>query len=176
MITIKGYEFGILPITSAHDRRAIQYRNKIIATLKKIGVSEDDIIFEESMALKNTHASVCWFMENSSLYYNYKRARNHVENLFVVSKIVEFKVNDLIENKITMNEFLDEFSENKDIEEQRIQARETLGVDIDSSDIALIDQKYKELAKIYHPDMTQGDLELFKKINNAHKMLKRELL
>lgn len=176
MINIKGYEFEVSAVISAHDRRAIQFRNKIITTLKKIGVSEDDVIFEESVAFKNSPASVCWFMENSRLYYSYKRARNHAENLFVISKIIEFKVNDLLEEKITFEEFLKEFSEEKDIEKQRIEAREILGVDITSSDINLINQKYKDLAKIYHPDMPQGDLELFKKINNAHKMLKRELL
>ena len=42
-------------------------------------------------------------------------------------------------------------------------------------DTTEIDKKYKVLAMKYHPDMPDGNLEKFKAINNAHKMLKREL-
>ena len=57
----------------------------------------------------------------------------------------------------------------------RKEAREILGVEENVLDMAHIDKKYKTLAKKYHPDMPDGDLEMFKKINNAHKLLKREL-
>jgi thioredoxin reductase (NADPH) len=40
--------------------------------------------------------------------------------------------------------------------------------------IEVINKSYKLLAKQAHPDLG-GDLEKFKEINNAHKMLKREL-
>jgi len=39
----------------------------------------------------------------------------------------------------------------------------------------LISKKYKDLAKKLHPDMETGDIDKFKAINRAHKMLKREL-
>ncbi|MBI1968917.1 J domain-containing protein [Candidatus Woesearchaeota archaeon] len=56
----------------------------------------------------------------------------------------------------------------------RKEAREILGIAPDVLDMNEIDKKYKELAKKYHPDMPGGDAEMFKKINNAHKILKRE--
>ena len=33
----------------------------------------------------------------------------------------------------------------------------------------------KEMAKTLHPDTPTGDVEKFKKLNHAHKILKREL-
>jgi len=36
-------------------------------------------------------------------------------------------------------------------------------------------KKHREMAKELHPDMSTGDTEQFKKLNIAHKILKREL-
>ena len=38
-----------------------------------------------------------------------------------------------------------------------------------------INQKYKVLAKKCHPDMPDGNIEIFQKLNKAHKLLRREL-
>ena len=66
------------------------------------------------------------------------------------------------------------FNEDQDIEKQRVEAREILGVEKDCLDLEVINAKYKNLAKNHHPD-AGGDQEMFKKINRAHKMLKKEL-
>ena len=99
----------------------------------------------------------------------------YAENLYVVSKVIEYHVNALVHEEINITEFIKTFSEKDDIEKQRKSARELLGIDEDCLDITIINKKYKILAKKYHPDMSGGDLEKFKAINNAHKMLKREL-
>ena len=86
----------------------------------------------------------------------------------------ESQVNALLNEEKTAEEFIRAFTEDHDIEEQRKEAREILGVEPDSLDLDLINRKYKELAKEHHPDMG-GNPETFKAINRAHKMLKREL-
>ena len=42
-------------------------------------------------------------------------------------------------------------------------------------DLKEIDLRYKKLAKEFHPDMPNGDNDMFKKLNEYHKILKREL-
>ena len=74
----------------------------------------------------------------------------------------------------TVEEFIREFSEDEDVEKQRKEARETLGLEHDVVDLKIIDNVYKELAKKHHPDKGGDDSE-FKAINKAHKILKREL-
>ena len=61
-------------------------------------------------------------------------------------------------------------------DEDRAKARETLGIEKDALDMEAINKKYKEMARQAHPDMEGGCVEKFKEINNAHKILKRELM
>ena len=75
----------------------------------------------------------------------------------------------------TAREFIAKFEESDDVEDERVRARELLGVPPDCKDMGVIDKKYKELSKQLHPDTASGDTEKFKAINNAHKVLKREL-
>lgn len=176
MITIKGHEFKEVLARDSYIRRSLQYKNNIMKTLSQIGVVSDDVDIElEPIAIKNLPASATWYIEGYRLYYSYKCAKKYVDNLYIVSKVIEFEVQDLIANKITFDEFLLEFIEKSDVENMRKEAREILGVAEDEMDLEIINKKYKELAKQYHPDMPNGDLEMFKKINNAHKILKREL-
>ncbi|MAG61136.1 hypothetical protein CL619_05085 [archaeon] len=74
-----------------------------------------------------------------------------------------------------MDQFLNEFSEEDDIEEQRKKARALLGVNEKCVDLEEINKAYKKLAMHHHPDRPEGSHEKFKAINNAHKILKREL-
>lgn len=176
LITIKGHEFPALLVRDSYSRRALQYKNNIISTLGEIGVTDDDIDIEiEPVAIKNVPASVTWYAEGYRMYYSYKAGKRFVDNLYIVSKVIECEVASLRAGKKTFEEFLLEFSEKDDVEHTRKEAREILGVDENELDMSLIDKKYKELAKKYHPDMPDGDTEMFKKINNAHKVLKREL-
>jgi len=175
-LKIKGHEITPITIKDSFNRRAVQYKNKIIETLKKIGLKDDDIDIELApVAFKKVPASVTWYFDGHHLYYSYKLASKYVENLYIVFKIIELEVNALISEEKTVEEFISEFSEEPEVEKNRKEARELLGVEDDVVDIKVIDEKYKKLAKQNHPDMPGGSAEKFKKINKAHKMLKREL-
>ncbi|MEK6892296.1 MAG: DnaJ domain-containing protein [Nanoarchaeota archaeon] len=172
-IKIKGHEFAVAAAKGSFDRRALQYKNKIIAALGMIGLSEDDMEIELKAAFKSAPAS--WYLNRNYLHYSYKSARKYVENLYVVLKVIELEVDALLAGRKTPEEFISEFSEERDVEHRRRAAREILGVDADSIDLQHIDSKYKELAKKHHPDMPDGNTEKFKQINHAHKVLRREL-
>ncbi len=175
-IKIKGHEIAVLPVRDSFNRRAQQFKNKIIETLRKLGLTEDDIDIDlETSAVKNVPASAAWYMDGHYMHYSYKASKKYVDNLQMVFKVIELEVNALLSGQKTPEEFVHEFSEDKDVEEIRKKARETLGVEHDVLDLAHIDIKYKELAKKYHPDMPDGNVEKFKEINHAHKILRREL-
>ena len=175
-LKIKGHEFDAVIARDSFHRRAVQYANKIIDNLRKIGLTEDDVdIPIEAVAMKNAPTSATWYFEGYHLHYSYAASGRFVDNLYVVLKVIEHKVNALLNEEITINEFIAEFSEDKDIKKQREEARELLGVDKDTTDLEIIDKKYKELAKQHHPDMPNGDVDRFKAINRAHKILRREL-
>lgn len=175
-IKVKGHEITALIIRDSFDRRALQYKNRIIAALRKIGLTEDDIEIElEAVAVKNAPASASWYINGHHLHYSYKAARKYVENLYIVFKVIELEVNALLAGQKTMEEFISDFSEDKDVGDKRKKAREILGVAHDVLDLGHIDLRYKALAKEYHPDMPEGNAEKFKEINSAHKILRREL-
>lgn len=175
-IKAKGYEFEAFPVKDSFNRRATQFRNNIANTLRKIGLTEDDIdIPLEVSAIKKSPASASWYMEGHHLYYSYGSSDKFVDNLYAVSKVIELEVEEMFNEKKTLQEFIGKFSEDKDIENKRKDARKTLGLSEDASDLEIINGKYKTLAKEHHPDMPSGDLEKFKTINNAHKTLRREL-
>lgn len=178
MATIKIKEYEITPVTisNSFSRRAVQYKNSIIETLKKIGVKEDHIFIEvETNAFKNAPASASWYIDGHHLYYSYKIAKKYVENLAIVFTVISLEVNALLAGQKTFEEFISAFTEDDDVEKSRIEAREILGIEKDVTDFEVIDAKFKELAKKAHPDMPTGNTEQFKKINHAHKILRREL-
>ncbi len=175
-VKIKGHHVEPVRVVDAFGRRAVQYKNSIIATLRKIGLTEDDVHIElEPFAAKNAPASASWYVDGHRLHYSYKALPKYVENLYVVSMVIELEVTQLLAGKKTMQEFISEFDEDDDVEEKRRDARLTLGVEPDVLDLDHIDKKFKELARKHHPDMPEGDTETFKKLNDAHKILRREL-
>ena len=174
--SIKGHEIPLMAIRDSHGRKAQQFRNNIILALGKIGLTEDDIdIVLEPIASKKLPAFASWYLEGYHLHYSYSASSNFASNLCVVFKVIEAEVKALLDGKKTIQEFIADFSEEKEIIQTRIEAREILGVPPDCVDMALIDKAYKALAKEAHPDMSTGSVERFKRINNAHKVLKREL-
>jgi len=175
-LTVKGHEFSMFQVRDSYTRRAVQFKNNILESLRKIGLTEDDIeVPLEVFALKKAPASASWYIDGHHLYYSYNLSLKFVENLYVVSKVIELEVEALLQEKITMEEFIAKFSEDHDIESKRKQAREVLGLDPHIMDLELINKTYRDLAKEHHPDMPLGNTERFKEINNAHKLLKREL-
>ncbi len=176
IVKIKGYEFNAITVRDSFTRRAQRFYNNIVTSLRSIGVCEDDIEIElEPIAIKRLPASVTWYVDGYQLHYSYKGGVKYVENLFVVSKIIEFEVKRILSGEKTIDQFIFDFSESDEVEEERKQARKLLGVDKDSTDFDLMTKKYKDLAKEAHPDKPEGDTERFKMLNRAHKILKREL-
>ena len=176
IIKSKGYEFNAVPVKNSFNRRALKFKNNIITKLRAVGLTEDDVDIEiEPVAIKNVPAKASWYLDGSHLHYTYKMCNRYVDNLFVVLKVIEFEVDAVIEGKKTIEEFILDFNEEDDFEDERKAAREHLGVDHDTIDIEEINKKYKVLAKDLHPDMPNGDVEKFKALNHSHKILKREL-
>lgn len=174
-IRVKGHLFEAFVVKNASNRRMVQFKNAIVATLKKVGVPEDQTdIPLEGFALKKQPASVTWFVNGHRLYYSYGAGR-FVENLYVVSMVIAFEVELLLSGAKSEEEFIGEFREEEDVEAQRKEARDVLGLGHETNDLEVINKRYKELAKEHHPDTATGNVEKFKAINHAHKMLKREL-
>ncbi len=174
MMTVKGYEFAEFNLKNASYRRALQLQNEIILNLGKIGVQEDSITIPlERVTIRKVAASTSWYFQGQHLYFSYKKA-TYMENLYAVCKVIELEVQALLLGSKSVEEFKHDFHEESDIEEQRKEARDLLGVERDSMDLELINRKYKLLAKQHHPDMG-GDTKLFQAINKAHKMLMKEL-
>ena len=176
MAKIKGYDFKEITIRDSYDRRALKYKNQIINDLRIFGLTEDDIdIPLEKVTMKKAQASAAWYLWNEHLLFSYNGSAKFVENLAMVTQVIEHFIDLLSEEKITKEKFLETFVEEKDILEQRKKARETLGVEEHSIDFETMHKNYKQLSKKHHPDMPSGDAEKFKKINTAHKILKKEL-
>lgn len=176
MIKIKGCEFKHIAVRDSYNRRALQYKNKIISHLKNFGLTEDDVdIPLEKIAFKKVQASASWYMWDQHLFFSYNGSPKFVENLAMVAQVIEHFLHLLGENELTQEEFLKMFKEDSDIIKQRINAREVLGVEEDSTDFETMHKNYKELSKEHHPDMPNGNTEIFQKINAAHKILRKEL-
>jgi hypothetical protein len=125
--------------------------------------------------MRKASASVSWYVDKEHLHYSHNSRSKYVENLYVVFKVIDLEITALLEKRITLEEFISEFSEDIDVAEKRKEARVVLGLGHEVNDVAVIDKAYKDLAKKHHPDTDNGDTEKFKEINHAHKILKREL-
>jgi hypothetical protein len=157
-ITIKGDEFEKVIIKDSFNRRAVQIKNKIITSIGRLGLTVDDIDIElEPNAIKKAPASVSWYLDKRHLHYSHNSANKYVENLNIVFQVVDLKITALIEGRMTLEEFMDEFAEEKDFAKKRKEARTTLGLDHDIDDLKIIDRAYKILAKQHHPDTDTGD-------------------
>ncbi len=176
MVKIKDYEFKEIKITNSYNRRDLKYKNKIINSLRIFGLTEDDMdIPLESVAMRKAQASVSWYMWEEHLFFSYNGSAKFVDNLAMISQVIDYFIYLLEEKKITQEEFLKTFVEDKDILEQRKEAREVLGVDEDSTNFEEMHKNFKKLSVKHHPDMPGGDTKTFQKINRAHKTLKKEL-
>ena len=173
-IALKGYEFEEGNIRDSFNRRALAFKNAIIQTLNKLGIIEDQIeVNMENMAVAKKPASVEWYFDGRRHYYSYS-GKKFVDNLFIVSKVISLVVQDVLDGRKTIEDFSAEFTEEKEVEDERKQAREYFGLQ-EGFTMADVDKAYKLLARDLHPDMPNGDAEKFKKLNWAHKILKREL-
>ena len=175
MVTVKGYTFPAFDMKQGSVRKAQQLRNTIIQNLKRIGVHEDYVkIKEEAFFIKRTPASVSWYMDDQHLYFSYTPL-SYMENLSIVSQVITHEVEEVLSGRKTREDCVAAFSEDRDVEVKRKEARTVLGLPHDTFDVELINKTYKDLSKKHHPDMG-GDLEVFQQINIAHKTLKKELV
>ncbi len=173
-IKVKGHEFEAVTIRDSFNRRAIQYQNNILSRLKKLGLTTYDVDIKlEPNAIRKASASVSWYIDGQHLHYSHNSRSKYVENLYIVFKVIDLEITALLEKRITFEEFTNEFSEDMDITKKRKEARVILGLDKDINDLEVIDKAYKDLAKKYHPDTENGDMEKFKEINHTHKLIKR---
>lgn len=174
--TIRGHVIDLLPIRDSHSRRATQFTNKLLAAFKAAGISPDAVdIPEERAPMRKAPAEVSWYIDGRHCHYSYALRSNYTENLAVVLRVLELELKAVGEGTKAAEEFINDFTEEEDIRDRRKDARKLLGVAEDCMDLPLIDTHYKKLAKNTHPDMPNGSTEDFKKLNHAHKMLKREL-
>jgi hypothetical protein len=175
-LTIKGHVLTLVKTKDSYDRRAQQYANRIVESLRRLGIDGDDITLEpERNAIRRVPAAVSWYVEGQHLYYSFSAAGRYVDNLHTVMKVIDAEIGALLRGQLTTEEFLASFSEGVDVVAERCAARELLGVDKNCHEMAMINRRYKELAKGLHPDMQNGSLEEFKRLNNAHKLLRKEL-
>ena len=70
-INVRGAEFNFNPIRDSHNRRAQQFHNSIISSLKKIEVSEDDIeISLEANCRARAPAFCDWYFDGFNLHFS----------------------------------------------------------------------------------------------------------
>jgi hypothetical protein len=176
IVRIKNHNISFIPTKDSFNRRALQYKNKLIKSLEKIGIKREDVELElDNNCGKREKAFVTWYFNGFKLYYEMSQKIRFVDNLFIVSRVIEEEVNLVLSDKKPIEEFISEFAEKDEVHDERKAAREFFGLTHDHKDINEINQKYKMLAKNLHPDTPTGDVEKFKELNNHHKILKREL-
>lgn len=176
MLKIKGNEISITFTTSSAARYAALFRANIIKVLKELCVSPNNIrIEEEPNAIKRAGAEIYWYMESHNCYYSYGRQPRYVDNLQVIAKLIEIEAYKLLNGEKTIEEFLLDFREDDDLIQKRNEARNLLGIKKHENDLEIINKQFKKLAREHHPDTENGNAERFKLINEAHKILKKEL-
>ncbi|MEK6959392.1 MAG: molecular chaperone DnaJ [archaeon] len=175
-INIKGHKIILIPAKDSFNRRAVQHKNKLIFALEKIGVKSDDIELElGGHSGREAKATATWFYKGHRMQYECTTQKKFVDNLYIVSKVIEGEVENVLSEKKPLEEFIEEFAEDEDVNDERKEAREFFGLAPNHKNIDEVNLRYKEMAKTLHPDMPTGDIDKFKKLNHAHKILKREL-
>lgn len=176
IIKIKGHSIEFIPAKDSFNRRALAHKNRLIRALGRLGVVRDDVELElDGHCGREAKAMVTWYYAGHRMQYGVASQKKFVDNLSVVSEVIEKEVELVLSEKKPLEEFIAEFAEDEDVHEERKEAREFFGLSHDHKDILEVNKRYKEMAKSLHPDMPTGDAEKFKKLNRAHKILKREL-
>ncbi|MCR4369382.1 MAG: J domain-containing protein [archaeon] len=176
MVKIRGHQVEALSSKTDSTRRALQFKNRIIETLRLVGIRKEDVeIPLDHFARKKAKASVTWYYKNRRMFYSNNSQKTFIENLYLCLRLLEIEVGLVVGKKKTMGDFSLEFEEHGDVEAERKDAREFFGLGHDVQDLSIIDKKYRSLAKKLHPDMPSGSTDNFKRLNHAHKTLRREL-
>jgi len=176
---VKGHEIEVKITKSGYDRKAVVFANNIIEELKKLNIKRDDIEIKTTGILgnKNLPATVEFWTHGHYLRFSYSLTKRFIDNLYIIKELIKLEVNEVLNEEKTFEEFLHTFSEDgnrKELSKNLKNAKLTLGLNEDETDVELINQTYKKHAREHHPDMG-GNLEEFQKINKAHKLIKKEM-
>lgn len=174
--TIRGYSVQHKPISLSNSKRtAVQLRNKIIANLKKIGIEADeDDVPEERLPIRKGSAYISWYGMGYYCFVAYNGNSRYIDNLAVISKLIEYEIGLVQEQEQSLQDFLEKYQENEDIIKRREEAYGLMELDDDFC-YEDLNSRYRKLSKTMHPDASGGDEEKFKKLNEAHKIIIKEL-
>lgn len=176
-VKIRNNTLNYSLVKDSFQRRMVQFENKIAEELKKIGVSSNYLgdFNSPKLAIVSKKAEISWGLGHSLCFLSVNKEKKYVDNLQLLYLCIKTDVDNVLNSVITRKEFEEKYAEDKDVSEKRKWAREHLGVSSDCENMEEINKAYKDLAKIHHPDVDGGNAETFKKVNEAHKILKREL-
>lgn len=176
--TVKGHQIVGKITKSGYSRKAVVFENNIVNDLKKLGIIRDDIeVLTDAVGNKNIPAELQFWVAGHYCRFTYSMTKRFIDNLYIISKLVELEVKEVLDEKKDIHEFLNVFKETgerKEIVKELIEAKKTLGLDEKEEDVEVINQAYKKLARKAHPDLG-GDMQEFQKINKAHKLIKKEM-
>lgn len=175
---VKGHEIVVRVTKAGYDRKSILYVNTIVQELKKLNIQRDDIEVKTNvLGNKDIPAVLEFWADGHYLRFTYSMTKRFIDNLYVIMELIKLEVNDVLTGKINLNEFYHRFTQEdnpKEINNKLKEAKSILGLGASEADIEVINKAYRNLAKSHHPDLG-GDLNEFKKINKAHKLIKKEM-
>lgn len=177
-LLVKGHTIKIKVTKSAYDRKAVLFANNIVESLKKLKIPRDDVSIETRIqGNKNEPAVLEFWTQGHYLRFSFSRTKRFIDNLYIIKELIRIEVDEVISGKKSMHEFIETFTETsnrKEISKELKKAKETLGLLEDEKDLDKITLAYRTLAKKHHPD-AGGEMAEFQKINQAHKLIKKEM-
>lgn len=171
-INVNGRNIYIKPGKSRYTKTAYQLSQMIYHDLERIGITRAfvELPIPRNPLSLSIPAEISWRVNGQEYYYKASRQERYVDNLGVIWKVINAEVyaikNGLKEFGVVMNQF------RLDYDPKTIQKtpHEILGIDPTITDKEYIKYRYKQLAKLKHPDVG-GDPEEFKKIKDAYDKL-----
>ncbi len=176
--SVKGHEIEGKITKSAYDRKVVLFANNIIEELKKLNITRDDVEIKVNvLGNKNVPAVIEFWSQGHYGRFSYSLTNRFVDNMYIIQELVKLEVAEVLSGKKQMSEFFHTFESEgnrKEISKDLDEAKKTLGLSQNEKDLEVINKAYKNLAKLHHPD-AGGDLDEFKKVNKAHKLIKKEM-
>jgi len=177
-LVVKGHEITLKVTKTATDRKAVQFANNIVEELRKLGITRDDIEIEINiLGSKRVPATLEFWANGYYLRFTYSMAKRFIDNLYIIQELIKLEVAEVLAGKKDLQEFLHQFQaddDEKELKKELKEAKLTLGLEEDETDVDKINKIYKKLARAHHPDLG-GNLDEFQKINKAHKLIKKEM-
>lgn len=176
--SVKGHQIEAKVTKAGYERKAVIFANNIVEELKKVGVARHQIdITTNILGNKNYPATIEFWGGGHYLRFSYAITKRFIDNLYIIMKLVELEVKEVLDGEKDLHGFYHTFTEDgnrKEIAKDIKEAKITLGLSEDETDIETIDKVYKKLARSSHPDLG-GSLEEFQAVNKAHKLIKKHM-